>query len=122
VLYSDLVVSNLTKEKSMPKLKLLLLVGLAVSLAACNGQAPAKPTVAPTVAVAPTAVKTLTVTAPAATRPSTPAAAPKLDPAGMCKATSFPKPVPNFPASLPTDQSQGSDKAPVTLYEYSDFQ
>jgi hypothetical protein len=115
-----LVVLNLIKETSMPKLKLLLLVGLAVSVAACSGQAPAQPTVAPTVAAPPTAVKAPS-TAPAATLPSA-AAAPKLDPAGMCKATGLPKSVPNFPASLPTDQSQGSDKAPVTLYEYSDFQ
>lgn len=94
----------------MSKLKLLLLVGLAVSVAACGSPA------TPTATVTPTAVKAA---------PSTPAAStyvPKLDPAGMCKATSAPKPVPNFPASLPADQSKGSDKAPLTLYEYSDFQ
>ena len=107
----------------MSKLKLLLMVGLMVSVAACGGLATPAPTVAPTATVPPTVAKTApTVAAPATGQPSAPAAAPKLDPAGMCKATGLPKPVPNFPATLPTDQSQGSANAPVTLYEYSDFQ
>lgn len=43
-------------------------------------------------------------------------------PVGMCKPDQPPKPLPNFPTSLPSDQWKGNNKAPVTLYEYSDFQ
>ena len=116
----------------MFKFRTLALIGLAVTVAACSG---ATPTPAPTptavVAVAPTAAPAAPPTAVAApTQPSsglsvTPAGVsnpPKLDPAGMCKPASSPQPVPSFPKSLPTDQSRGSDKAPVVLYEYSDFQ
>ena len=115
----------------MSKLRIMALIGLAVTVAACGG-APT-PTPAPTavVAAAPTATQAAPPTAAAApTQPSsglsvTPASVsnpPKLDPAGMCKAAASPKPIPNFPKSLPADQSRGSDKAPVVLYEYSDFQ
>jgi ParB family chromosome partitioning protein len=112
-----------------------LLVGLAISLAACGGQAPT-PTVAPSAApsaapaaatpttkaaqptaIAPTAVKAAPTSVSA--QPSGPA---KLDPAGACKVAAAPKPAANFPASLPTDQMKGSDKAAAVLYEYSDFQ
>ena len=122
----------------MSKLKLLLLVGLVVT-AACSGQAPAALT--PTKTAAPpaanTAVPTTAAQAPAPTTvaaaptqtgggfsltPASPAAAPKLDPAGMCKATGSPKPVPNFPATLAADQVMGQANAPASLYEYSDFQ
>ena len=111
----------------MSNFKLLMLTGLVVVLAACGGQAPAAtPTVvktaAPTAARAvPTAVKAAP-TALAPTRPSTPAAPPKLDPAGACKASAGLPKVPSFSATLPTDQSKGSDQAPAVLYEYSDFQ
>ena len=103
----------------MSKLKLLMLVGLAVIVAACSGQTPATPTVAPTAKAAPSASPTVIAATP--TKPLT-ASAFKLDPAGMCKAsTGLPK-VPNFPVTLPTDQSKGSDQASAVLYEYSDFQ
>jgi len=116
----------------MSKFRILVLIGLAVTVAACGGATPT-PTPAPTavVAAAPTATQAAPPTAAAApTQPSsglsvTPAGVsnpPKLDPAGMCKPSGSPQPVPNFPKSLPADQSRGSDKAPVVLYEYSDFQ
>ena len=114
----------------MSKLKLLLLLSLVVT-AACSGQAPAAPTPVNT-AVPPTATQAPAPTSVAAAptlpgggfslTPAAPAAPPKLDPAGMCKATGSPKPVPNFPATLPTDQVRGQADAPATLYEYSDFQ
>jgi len=54
------------------------------------------------------------------------AASPPLRQAGpgpeWCKAASSPKPVPDFPATLPTDSDQGRPGAPASLYEYSDFQ
>jgi hypothetical protein len=116
----------------MSKLRILALIGLAVTVAACSGGAPT-PAPAPTavVAAAPTATQAAPPTAAAApAQPSTglsitPASVPnppKLDPAGMCKPAGSPQPLPNFPKSLPADQSRGSDKAPVVLYEYSDFQ
>ena len=112
----------------MSKLKLLLLLSLVVT-AACSGQTPAVPTpvntaVPPTATQAPTSVAAVP-TQPAggfSLTPASSAAAPKLDPAGMCKASSSPKPVPNFPATLPTDQIKGQANAPASLYEYSDFQ
>ena len=119
----------------MSKLKLLLLLSLVVT-AACSGQTPAVPTPVNT-AVPPTATQAPTSVAAAPTSvaavptqpaggfsltPASSAAAPKLDPAGMCKASSSPKPVPNFPATLPTDQIKGQANAPASLYEYSDFQ
>ena len=114
----------------MSKLKLLLLLSLVVT-AACSGQAPAAPTPVNT-AVPPTATQAPpTAVAAAPTQPSgsgfsltpaSPAAAPKLDPAGMCQAAGSPKPVPDFPATLPTDQIKGQANAPASLYEYSDFQ
>ena len=111
----------------MSKLKLLLLLSLVVS-AACSSQAPATPAPVNT-AMPPTATQAPTSVAAAATQPggflltpASPAAAPRLDPAGMCKATSSPKPVPGFPATLPTDQVKGQANAPASLYEYSDFQ
>jgi len=112
----------------MFKLKTVLLIGLVVAVAACGGQAPTTP-VAPPTAVA-TVPPTATTAAAAPTQPSsglaiTPAGVaspPKLDPAGMCKATGAPQPVPNFPATTPADHSRGQDSAPVALYEYSDFQ
>ena len=116
----------------MSKFRILVLIGLAVTVAACGGATPT-PTPAPTavIAAAPTATQAAPPTAVAApTQPSsglslTPAGVPnppKLDPAGMCKAAASPKPIPDFPKSLPADQSRGSDKAPVVMYEYSDFQ
>jgi len=129
----------------MSKFKLLLLIGAVVSVTACGG-APTTPVPtgkaaapAPTAVVAapPTATKPAAAaptsaapptTAPAqsggglAVTPAGPAAPPKLDPAGLCKASNAPKPVANFPASLPTDHTRGSDKAQAVLYEYSDFQ
>jgi hypothetical protein len=103
----------------MSKLYSVLLVGLAISLAACGGQAPAKPTVVP----APTVVKAAPTVAGPTAAPAQPSSGPaKLDPAGVCKVTAAPKPAPGFPTSLPTDQSKGSDKATAVLYEYSDFQ
>jgi len=111
----------------MSKFRFLMLTSLVVVLAACGGQAPAATptavkTAAPTAAKAvPTAVKAVP-TAVAPTKPSTPAAPPKLDPAGACKASAGLPKVPNFSATLPTDQSKGSDQAPAVLYEYSDFQ
>src|SRR5512136_2604735 len=112
----------------MFKLKTVFLIGLVVAVAACGGQAPATP-VAPPTAVA-TVPSTATAASAAPTQPSsglavTPAgvaSAPKLDPAGMCKATGAPKPVPNFPTTTQADHSRGSDSAPAVLYEYSDFQ
>ena len=112
----------------MSKLKLLLLLGLVVT-AACSGQAPAAPTpvntaAPPTATQAPTSVAA-TPTQPGSgfsLTPASSAAAPKLDPAGMCKAAGAPKPVPDFPATLPTDQVKGQANAPASLYEYSDFQ
>ena len=112
----------------MFKFKTVLLIGLVVAVAACGGQAPTTP-VAPPTAVA-TVPPTATTAAAAPTQPSsglaiTPAgvaSAPKLDPAGMCKATIAPQPVPNFPAATPADHSRGQDSAPIVLYEYSDFQ
>lgn len=114
----------------MSKFKIVLLIGLAV--AACGGPT-ATPAPVPTakVAVAPTATQATPPTAvPAPTNPAaglavTPAGVsspPKLDPVGMCKPDQPPKPLPNFPTSLPSDQWKGNNKAPVTLYEYSDFQ
>jgi len=114
----------------MPKLKLLVLVSLVLT-AACGGQAPAAPTpanttVPPTVTQAPPTSVAAAPTQPGSggfsLTPASPAAAPKLDPAGMCKSSSSPKPVPDFPASLPTDQVKGQANAPASLYEYSDFQ
>ena len=103
----------------MSKLYSVLLVGLAISLVACSGQAPAKPTVAP----APTAVKAAPTVAGPTAAPAQPGSGPaKLDPAGFCKVAAAPKPVSGFPASLPADQPKGSDKAATVLYEYSDFQ
>lgn len=119
----------------MAKYKILLLIGVVVIAVACTGT----PTTAPTMTVkvaAPTAVTappTDTPSAPSPTAaaapsgglavtPAGPAAPPKLDPAGLCKASSAPRPVTNFPVTLPTDQSRGSDKAQAVLYEYSDFQ
>jgi hypothetical protein len=112
----------------MSKLKLLLLVSLALT-AACGGQAPAatppaKTDVPATIPPAPTTAAAVP-TQPGggfSLTPASPAAAPKLDPAGMCKAASAPQPVPNFPAALPADQVRGQANAPATLYEYSDFQ
>ena len=117
----------------MSKFKLLMLTGLVVVLAACGGQAPAATptavkTAVPTAAkVVPPAPPTATKASPTAvaiapTKPSTPAAPPKLDPAGACKASAGLPKVPSFSATLPTDQSKGSDQAPAVLYEYSDFQ
>jgi len=111
----------------MYKLKTALLIGLVVAVAACGGQAPTAP-VAP-----PTAVATVPPTATIAAAPTQPssglavtpagvASVPKLDPAGMCRATGAPKPMPNFPTTTPADHSRGSDSAPIVLYEYSDFQ
>jgi len=110
----------------MSKFKLLMLTGLVVVLAACGGQAPAATPTAVKTAV-PTAAKVVppappTAAAVAPTKPSAPAAPPKLDPAGACKASAGLPKVPNFSATLPTDQSKGSDQAPAVLYEYSDFQ
>jgi hypothetical protein len=103
----------------MSKLYSVLLVGLAISLAACSGQAPAAPTVAPT----PTTVKAAPTAAGPAATPAQPSSAPaKLDPATACKVSASPKPASGFPTSLPADQSKGSDKAAAVLYEYSDFQ
>jgi hypothetical protein len=117
----------------MYKFKSLLLIGLVVAVAACGGQAPTTPVALPTavVAIPPKATTAAPPTAAAApTQPGgglsvTPAGVsspPKLDPAGMCKVTSAPQPVPNFPAPTPADHIRGSDKASVVLYEYSDFQ
>ncbi len=115
----------------MYKLKNLLWIALAAVIAGCSGQGAATPTTAPTKPALVTATPSAaTKAAPAATAPSgaislTPvgvASAPKLDPAGMCKATGAPKPVPNFSNSLPTDEVRGQANAPLTLYEYSDFQ
>lgn len=116
----------------MSKFRTLALIGLVVTVAACGGATPT-PAPAPTavVAVAPTATQAAPPTAAAApAQPSsglsvTPAGVsnpPRLDPAGMCKPSGSPQPVPNFPKSLPADQSRGSDTAPIVLYEYSDFQ
>jgi hypothetical protein len=117
----------------MYKFKTVLLIGLVVAVAACGGQSPTTPG-APTAAVVvvpPTATTAAPPTAVAApTQPGgglsiTPASVsspPKLDPAGMCKATNAPQPVPGFPPVTPADQFRGSDKASVVLYEYSDFQ
>jgi hypothetical protein len=113
----------------MFKLKTVLLIGLVVAVAACGGQAPTTP-VAPPTAVATVPPTATTAVAAAPTQPSsglavTPAGVsspPKLDPAGMCKTTGAPQPVPNFPTTTPADHSRGPDKAPVVLYEYSDFQ
>ena len=113
----------------MSKLRLLLLVGLVLTAACGGGQAPTAQTPANT-AVPPTATQAPTSAAAAPTQPGggfslTPAssaAAPRLDPAGMCKAAGSPKPVPNFPATLPTDQVKGQANASASLYEYSDFQ
>jgi len=127
------VAQILKKGQVMSKLRILLLIGLAVAVAACGGPT-ATPVSVPTAVVAapPAATQAAPPTAVAATptQPSsglsvTPAGVsnpPKLDPVGMCKPASAPKPVPNFPASLPADQSRGASQAPVTLYEYSDFQ
>ena len=115
----------------MSKLSLLLLVGLVLT-AACSGRVPAAPTPANT-AMPPTATQAPPTTSVAAAptqpsgsgfslTPASPAAAPKLDPAGMCKAAGSPKPLPDFPATLPTDQVKGQATAPASLYEYSDFQ
>ena len=118
----------------MFKLKTVLLIGLVVAVAACGGQAPTTPVAPPTavVAVPPTAATTTppTAVATAPTQPSgglsvTPAGVsspPKLDPAGMCKTTVAPQPVPNFPTATQDDHARGSDKASAVLYEYSDFQ
>ncbi len=119
----------------MSKLKHLLWTALAIgvvgSVAGCGGGAVAPtPTglVLPTSkAVPPTSVPS---TAPATTAsgggisltPAGVASAPKLDPAGMCKASGKPQPVPGFADSLPTDHVRGQTNAPITLYEYSDFQ
>ncbi len=115
----------------MSKLKFMLLVGLVAIVTACGGQAPAKPTVAPTATQAvaslpptvtratPSASPTAVAATPAQPKPASP---PKLDPAGMCKASAGLPKIGGFPTSLPTDQSKGSDKAPAVLYEYSDFQ
>jgi len=114
----------------MSKLRLLLLVSLVLT-AACGGQAPtatppAKTDVPPT--APPTPAPTTAAAEPTqpgggfSITPASPAAAPKLDPAGMCKAAGSPKPVPDFPATLPADQVRGQANAPATLYEYSDFQ
>ncbi len=117
----------------MYKFKSLLLIGLVVAVAACGGQSPTTP-VAPTAAVValpPTATTVAPPTAVAApTQPGgglsiTPVSVsspPKLDPAGMCKATKAPQPVPGFPPVTPADHARGSDKASVVLYSYSDFQ
>jgi hypothetical protein len=113
----------------MFKLKTVLLIGLVVAVAACGGQAPTTPVAQPT-AVATVPPTATTAVAAAPTQPSsglavTPAGVsspPKLDPAGMCKTTGAPQPVPNFPTTTPADHSRGPDKAPVVLYEYSDFQ
>jgi len=116
----------------MSKFKIVLLIGLAAIVAACGGPT-ATPVSVPTakVAVAPTAIKAAPPTvAPAPTKSGgglavTPAGVyspPKLDPVGMCKLEKAPQPLPGFPASLPTDQSKGDSNAPVTMYEYSDFQ
>jgi hypothetical protein len=113
----------------MSKLKLWVLIGLVVSVGACGGQATPASTIAPTAAptvikvAPPTAAKAAPPTA-VATAPNKPqtASAPKLDPAGMCKASAGLPTVPNFPAALPADQARGSDQAPAVMYEYSDFQ
>jgi hypothetical protein len=117
----------------MSKLKIVLLIGLAVAVAACGGPT-ATPALVPTakVALAPTATKAAPppTAVPASTKPGgglavTPAGAapaPKLDPAGMCKLEKPPQPLPGFPASLPTDHVKGDNTATVTMYEYSDFQ
>jgi len=114
----------------MSKLKLLVLASLVLT-AACSGRVPAAPTpanttVPPSVTQAPptsvAAAPTQSSSGGFSLTPASPAAAPKLDPAGMCQAASSPKPVPDFPASLPTDQVKGQANAPASLYEYSDFQ
>jgi hypothetical protein len=113
----------------MFKLKTLLLIGVIVAVAACGGQAPTAPAAPPTaVATVPPTATTAAAATPTqassglAVTPASVASAPKLDPAGMCKATSAPQPVPNFPATTPADHSRGPDSAPITMYEYSDFQ
>ena len=116
----------------MFKLKTILLIGVVVAVAACGGQAPTTPVAPPTAVatIAPTATAPAATAVVAPTQPSgglaiTPAgvaSAPKLDPAGMCKATVAPQPEPNFPATTPADHSRGTDGAPIVLYEYSDFQ
>jgi len=110
----------------MYKFKSLLLIGLVMAVAACGGQAPTTPVAPPTAVVA--VPPTTTAAAPAqpgaglSVTPAGVSSPPTLDPAGMCKAIGAPQPTPNFPATLPTDQSKGSANAPMTLYEYSDFQ
>ncbi len=120
----------------MYKCKFLFLVVLTAIIAGCGGPGATTPTSAPPspAAASPTAqaapATAAPTSAPAATAPGgaialTPAgvaSAPKLDPAGMCKAANAPKPVPGFTASLPSDQVRGQANATLTLYEYSDFQ
>ena len=113
----------------MRKTILVFLVGLAIVVTGCGGKAATTPTAAP-VQQPPTKAPDTTPATPTTSSnqpgglptPAGVAQPPKLDPAGMCKKTSAPQPVPNFPAKLPTDWVQGDPNAPLSIYEYSDFQ
>jgi hypothetical protein len=103
------------------KRTLIILVGLAVLLAACGGQA-AKPT--PT--TAPTASASNPPTAPAVSATTAAPTQPsqfKLDPATACQSfSSRPDPVPGIPPISAGDWITGSASATVVLMEYGDYQ
>lgn len=98
---------------------ILLLTGMALTLAACQGQA-VSPQPTPVETATPSLVPTIQATLAEAT-PTQPEA-----PAG-CTAIS-PKPTPGptetslFPPVSPDDWVKGPADASITLTEYSDFQ
>ena len=98
---------------------ILLLAGMALSLAACQGQA-ASPQPTPTEAATPSLVPTIQATQAEAT-PTQPSA-----PAGCTAISPEPTPGPTetslFPLVNSDDWVKGPEDASITLIEYSDFQ
>lgn len=100
----------------MKRQVLTILVGLAVLLSACGGQA-ASPT--------PTSVASAPTVTPAAPATSTTVESPvfKLEPAVACQSYSgIPDPVPGIPPVGAGDWSKGPANAPAVLLEYADYQ
>ena len=98
---------------------ILLLTGIALSLAACQGQA-ASPQPTPTEAATPSLVPTIPTIQTEAT-PTQPVA-----PAGCTVISPEPMPGPTetslFPLVSSDDWVKGPKSASITLIEYSDFQ